>query len=91
MGVIDDWLFMFRPDTYEQVQKHDTVGVRDGVKQRFATLKPKDKFVSYISRIQKLDGYGEIASLPFIDDTLIFSTDKVYQHRCKVKFKKKGA
>lgn len=85
------WLFMFRPDTYEQVQKHNTVGVRDSVRQRFSALKPKDKFVTYVSRVQRLDGFGEIASEPFIDNTLIFSTDKVYQHRCKVKFKKTGA
>ena len=85
------WLFMFRPDTYEQVQKHNTVGVRDGVQKRFMELRPQDSFVSYISRVQKLDGYGKIESLPFVENTLIFSKDKVYQHRCKVSFDKKGA
>lgn len=85
------WLFMFRPDTYDQVKKHTTVGVRDGVQKRFSELRPKDKFVSYVSRVQDLDGYGEIVGVPFVENTLIFSKEKVYQHRCKVKFVKTNA
>jgi hypothetical protein len=80
------WLFMFRPDTYEKVKEHGTVGVRESVRKRFAEVRKGDRFVVYVSRAKLLDGYGEITSDPFEDDLMIFSEDKVYPWRCRVAF-----
>lgn len=85
------WLFMFRPDTYEQVKHHGTVGVRDDAARRFAKVRAGDRFVAYVSRLKLLDGYGEVTSDPFEDDRMIFSAEQVYRHRCKVRFDAEGA
>jgi predicted RNA-binding protein len=85
------WLFMFRPDTYLKVQEHQTIGVRESVRKRFAEVKKGDRFVVYVSRAKLLDGYGEVTSDPYEEDTLIFSNDQVYFHRAKVRFDRVGA
>ena len=44
----------------------------------------------YVSRAKLLDGYGEVTSDPFVDDSLIFSVDQVYYHRARVRFARTG-
>ena len=85
------WLFMFRPDTYEKVKEHQTVGVREPVRKRFADVQNGDRFVVYVSRDKLLDGYGEVTSDPFEDDTVIFSGDQLYFLRARVRFDRAGA
>jgi hypothetical protein len=84
------WLFMFRPDTYEKVKAHQTVGVRHSNRRRFAKLAKGDRFVTYVSRAKLVDGYGQLTGDPFEDDTLIFAEDQVYRQRCKVDFETTG-
>ena len=84
------WLFMFRPDTYEKVKQHQTVGVREGTQKRFSRIQKGDRFVAYVSRAKILDGYGAVSSDPFEDVKMIFSNDRIYPHRCKVAFEKSG-
>jgi len=83
---VNHWLFLFRPDTFEKVKKHQTLGVREAHKKRFAELKKGDCFVCYISQVKRFCGYGTLVSDPFEEDTLIFADDQVYPWRCKVKF-----
>lgn len=85
------WLFMFRPDTYEKVKQHGTVGVRHANRRRFAALSEGDRFVTYVSRTKQLDGYGQLTGNPFEDDTMIFAPDQVYRQRCRVDFERTGA
>ena len=85
------WLLMFRPDTYEKVKEHQTIGVRESVRKRFAEMKKGDRFLTYVSRDKLLDGYGEMTSDPFEDDTLIFSDDQIYSHRARVSFERTAA
>ena len=40
------WLFMFRPDTYNKVKEHKTVGVRKNVHKSFMKLEKGDKFIA---------------------------------------------
>lgn len=84
------WIFMFRPDTYKGVKTYQTVGVRHGARKRFGKIRKGDKFVAYIAKDKVLDGYGEITSDPFEDNTLIFSEHQIYEHRCRVKFNTEG-
>lgn len=77
---------MFRPDTYKRVLEHNTVGVRREARARFAKIRRGDRFVTYVAKEKLLDGYGEIASDPFEDNTLIFSDRQIYEHRCRVRF-----
>jgi hypothetical protein len=85
------WLFMFRPDTYAKVREHGVVGVRDGVRKQFGQIRKGDRFAVYVSRVQQLDGYGEVTSDPFEGDTLIFAQDQLYAHRVRVRFDGAGA
>lgn len=85
------WLLMFRPDTYGKVREHGKIGVREGARKRLSGMKTGDRFVTYLSRVQLLDGYGEITSEVFEEDTLIFASDKLYPYRCRVAFDKVGA
>lgn len=85
------WLFMFRAETYEKVKQHNTVGVRDSARKYFYHVRKGDLFISYISRVRQLDGYGEIASEVFEDSTRIFSKETAYKHRCRVRFVKEGS
>ncbi len=39
------WIFMFRPDTYEKVKEHQTIGVCDSVRKRFAQVQKGDRFI----------------------------------------------
>lgn len=84
------WLFLFRPETYQQVQEGHLVGVRDAHRKRFSELAPGDKFVSYISRKRVLDSHGEIAGEPYTSTDLIFPGWQFYTHRCKVEFLETG-
>ena len=84
------WLFMFRPDTYEKVRAHQTVGVRDSVRKSFQQIRAGDRFVVYVSRAQLFDGYGEVTSDPFEGDTLIFADDQLYANRVRVRIDKVG-
>ena len=70
------WLFMFRPDTYAKVRENGVVGVRHGVRKRFAEVSKGDRFAAYISREKILGGYGDVTSDPFEEDTVIFSPDQ---------------
>ena len=84
------WLFMFRPDTYAKVREHGIVGVRDGVRKSFEQIRAGDRFAVYVSRVQRIDGYGEVTSDPFEGDTLIFASDQLYANRVRVRFDKAG-
>lgn len=81
---------MFRPDTYEGVKTHQTVGVRHSARERFKKIQNGDKFAAYIAKSKIFDGYGEITSNPFEDNTLIFSEHQIYEHRCRVQFNAHG-
>ena len=85
------WLFMFRPATYALVKSHNTIGVRHSARRHFANLEAGDRFVCYISQITSLDGFGEITSAPFEDDTPLFDSKQAYRHRCRVRFDVKDA
>lgn len=84
------WLMMFRPETYGDVKAHGTIGVRIGARKLLKALSVGDPFLAYLSRVQQLDGIGTVAGEAFVDDTPIFSGDKVYEHRCKVSFGESG-
>jgi hypothetical protein len=85
------WLFMFRPETYELVKKHETLGVLKSHRARFSTLAPSDRFVSYVSRLQILDGHGVVESSPFESTESIFGDrSERYPHRAKVSFVETG-
>lgn len=84
------WIMIFRPDTYEQVRAHGTIGVRTGARKVLHALSVGDRFIAYVSQKQQLDGAGTIASTPFVDETPIFATSKAYEHRCKVTFTEAG-
>lgn len=84
------WLMMFRPETYEDVRAHGTIGVRTGARQLLRDLSIGDSFVAYLSRVQQLDGIGTVAGDAFEDDTPIFSGAKGYEHRCAVTFAESG-
>ena len=51
-----NWLFLFRPETYEDVRRLGFVGVRYDHRRRFADISEGDRFVAYISRLRVLDG-----------------------------------
>ena len=78
------WLFMFRPETFEDVKRHRVLGVRPQAAKRFAELRRGDRFVVYVSRQRVLGGQGEITGDPYIDDTPIFSGKGGYSHRVSV-------
>ena len=84
------WLMMFRPETYGDVQTHGTIGVRITARKLLKNLSKGDPFVAYLSRVQQVDGVGKVVGEAFVDDTPIFSGNKVYEHRCKVSFTESG-
>ena len=84
------WLMMFRPETYGDVQTHGTIGVRITARKLLKNLSKGDPFVAYLSRVQQVDGVGKVVGEAFVDDTPIFSGNKVYEHRCKVTFTESG-
>lgn len=84
------WILMFRPETYELVKRHQTIGVLEAQQRRFSQMKSGDRFVAYVSRERLLDGHGELTSDPFIETTPIFGAGQVYPRRCRVKFLETG-
>jgi hypothetical protein len=80
------WLFCVNQSTFPNVVKHKTVGVRENRKKSFGAIKKGDAFVVYVSKEKVFRGYGTITSDPFEDNTLIFSKEKVFPNRVKVKF-----
>lgn len=86
-----DWLLTFRPETYEGVKAHGTIGVLSSQGTRFAELGPGDRFVAYVSRVQQLDAYGEVTSETFLDNSTIFGAGSgKYVHRARVRFARTG-
>ena len=81
------WLFCINQSTFPNVVKHKTVGVRENCKKSFGSIKKGDAFVVYVSKEKVFRGYGTISSDPFEDNTLIFSKEKIFPNRAKVKFK----
>lgn len=81
---------MFRPETYESVKAHATIGVRTPARKVLGALTVGDRFIAYISQVQQLDGIGTVAGREFVDDTPIFSGAKGYEHRCRVAFDESG-
>ena len=86
-----NWLFAFRPDTYEQVKHHGTIGVLKNHRRRFAELSPGDRFVVYLTQKRVFDGHGFVEGSPFEDEEPIFGEGQVYPHRCRVRFQETGA
>lgn len=85
------WLLMFRPETYEFVKGHGTIGVLKRDKARFALIRPGDRVVAYVSRVRKLDAYGQVASLPFVGTEPIFGPkSERYTERARVEFARIG-
>jgi predicted RNA-binding protein len=80
------WLFCINQATFPNVIKNNIIGVRKDRKKSFSHIKNGDAFVVYISKEKVFRGYGHIESDPFEDDTLIFSSDKIFPNRVKVKF-----
>jgi|APSaa5957512622_1039677.scaffolds.fasta_scaffold137576_1 hypothetical protein len=80
------WIFCISPATYPGVLKHKTVGVRENVIKRFRKIKKGDAFIVYVSKDKVFSGYGTIKSDTFEENTLIFSKEKVFPNRVKVKF-----
>jgi hypothetical protein len=88
---VNHWLFQFRPETYELVQEHGTLGVLNGHRKRFAEVKPGDAFVAYVSRVQLLDGHGVIDSEAFeAVDPIFGSGSEKYRQRARVTFLDSG-
>lgn len=92
-----NWLFMFRPETYEKVKAHGTVGVRKGARKAFSELEKGDRFVTYVSQAKLFDGYGSVTSDVFEAAENIFLDDPpppladLYHNRCRVTFDVTGA
>ncbi|GMU52620.1 MAG: hypothetical protein AMXMBFR33_17660 [Candidatus Xenobia bacterium] len=85
-----NWLLAFRPDTYEKVQQHGTIGVLKHHRKRFADLAKGDRFIVYLTQVQCLDGHGLIDGSPFEDTKPIFGEGQNYPNRCRVKFLETG-
>lgn len=85
-----NWLLAFRPDTYEKVKSHQTIGVLKNYRKRFAELAPGDRFVVYLTQKRLFDGHGLIDGRPFEDTKPIFGEGQVYPHRCRVRFLETG-
>lgn len=79
------WLLMFRPETYELVKTHLTIGVLAKDCERFSKLRLGDRVIVYVSRARILDAYGRVASGPFTASDPIFG-DKSgrYVHRARI-------
>lgn len=86
-----NWLLAFRPDTYEKVKQHGTIGVLKNYRKRFAELAPGDRFVVYLTQKRVFDGHGVIDGEPFEAEDPIFGEGQVYPHRCRVRFLETGA
>ncbi len=85
-----NWLLAFRPDTYEKVKNHQTIGVLKNHRKRFAALSTDDRLIVYLTQKRVFDGHGLIAGEPFEDNKPIFGEGQVYPHRCKVKLLETG-
>ena len=81
---------MFRPETYEDVRSHGTIGVCSGARKILHEPSAGDSLVAHVSRLQHRDGVGTITGKPFVDDTAILSGDKVYEERRTVDFDETG-
>ncbi len=86
-----NWLLTFRPDTYEKVKAHQTIGVLKNHRMRFAEFTPGDRFVAYITQQRCFDSHGLIDGKPFEDCSPIFGEGQLYPQRCRVKFNQTGA
>lgn len=85
------WLLMFRPETYELVKTHKTIGVLGGHRERFSAVRRGDLFVAYVSRVRALDGYGEVTGNPFVGAEPIFGPkSERYSQRARIEFAKTG-
>lgn len=85
-----NWLFSFKPETYERVKKHNTVGVHKFHHKRFSLIAPNDRFIIYLSRVQVLDGHGFVSGQPYSSSEPIFGEGVEYPCRCKVNFGSTG-
>jgi hypothetical protein len=85
------WIVMFRPETHAEAVQHGLIGVQFAHRKRFSELKPGDKFVAYLSRVRKLDGYGEISSEPFEEVSEVPDGWRFYVERCRVRFDQTSA
>lgn len=83
------WIFGVSPATFSSVSKYKTIGVRENCKKRFKAIKNGDAFIVYVSKEKVFRGYGTIESDTFEDNTLIFSKEKIFPNRVKVKFEEK--
>lgn len=85
------WLLMFRPETYELVKGHKTIGVVTGHRARFEALAPGDGVVVYVSRVQQLDAYGHVVGKPFHGIDPIFGPkSERYAHRARIELDRVG-
>lgn len=85
------WLLMFRPETYEHVKGHGTIGVLKRDKARFAQVCPGDRVVAYVSRLRELDAYGVVTTAPFVGHDPIFGPkSERYTERAQVEFTRTG-
>ena len=66
---MNHWILMFRPETYENVKAHETIGVTGTHHKRIAEIQPGDRFVTYVSRKRLLDGHGRFTGSAFADTT----------------------
>ena len=85
------WILMFRPETYEKVKEHETIGVTGLHQKRIAAVQPGDRFVTYVSRTRVVDGHGRFTSEAFVDMAPMFGVREVYPCRAKVAFEQTGA
>jgi hypothetical protein len=85
------WILCFSPETYGVVKEKGVIGVRMNARKRFVEdMGSGDKFITYVSRIMKLDGWGTIESDAFAGEDNIFCKDKVFPYRRQVCFEEVG-
>ena len=85
------WIIVFRPETHASAVKHGLIGVLYQHRRRFADLRPGDRFVTYLSRVRRLDGHGLVTSKPFEEVSDTPTGWQFYTQRCQVEFEQTGA
>ena len=84
------WIFLFRPETYEDVKRLGLVGVRYDHRRRFAEVAEGARFVAYISRERVLDGAGVVTGPGFADSAAVAPGWAGYPLRAPVAFTASG-
>ena len=85
-----NWLFLFRPETYEDVKRLGFIGVRYDHRRRFSDIAEGDRFVAYISRSRVLDSVGVVTGPGFTDAEAVAPGWAGYPLRAPVRFTSSG-